>query len=233
MEKTILLLILNFLLFFSISAQQNQGTNTNENAETSSAQMNQKDSVDGGEERKNFFLGAGVKMDVYMNDNGVHDFGVWKKPTFGGQVFVGKWFNQYLGARVLLEAGKLTPYFQNMNWKEKENYILGRLDVMFDLTNCLRSYSPDNFYNLIPFVGIGGAHAFGAENRPDGKKSFSSFLFGGGLLNTFSLSDKLSAYLNLGLDVVDAKFDGWKGQEKGSKKFNGIVAASIGVVYDF
>jgi len=86
---------------------------------------------------------------------------------------------------------------------------------------------------MIPYVGIGGAHAFGAENRSDGEKSFSSFLFGGGLLNTFSLSDKLSAYLNLGLDVVDAIFDGWKGHEKGDKKFNGIVAASIGCGFDF
>ena len=104
---------------------------------------------------------------------------------------------------------------------------------MFDVTYLLRLYSPYNFYNLIPYVGIGGAQAFGAEKRPDGKKGSSSFLFGGGLLNTFSLSDKLSAYLNLGLDVVDSNFDGWKGQEKGYKKFNGIVAASIGVVYDF
>jgi len=114
-----------------------------------------------------------------------------------------------MGARVFLEAGKLTPYFQKMKWEENENYFLGRVDVMFDLTNCLRSYSPDNFYNLIPYVSIGFASDFNAKNRPDREKGSSSFLFGCGLLNTFSLSDKLSAYLNLGLDVVDSNFDGF------------------------
>ena len=233
MEKRILLLVLNFVFLFSVSAQNNQGTTTSENAESKPAKnqkdSEKKDSESNDDERKNFFLGVGVKGNVYVNRNGKDDSEVWKKPTFGADVFVGKWFNQYLGGRIVLEAGKLTPYFQKMKWKEEENYFLGRLDVMFDLTNCLRKYSSDNFYNLIPYAGIGFASAFNAKNRPDKVESSSSFLFGGGLLNTFRLSDKLSATLNLGLDVVDAKFDGWKGD----KKFNGITSASIGVIYDF
>jgi len=212
MEKKILLLVLNFLFLFSVSAQNNQGTSTNEDAE-----------------RKNFFLGVGIKGNVFLNENG-KDFEVWKKPTFGGNVFVGKWFNQYLAARIVLEAGKVTPYFQKMTIKEEENYFLGRVDVMFDLTNLLRPYSPDNFYNLIPYAGIGGAQAFNVKNSvKSNAENASSFLFGGGLLNTFRLSDKFSAFLNLSLDLVNAGFD----ESKSEKSLNGISAASIGVVYNF
>ena len=247
MKKCILMLGLNFLFLLSVLGQNNQGTSTNENAEKKtvqenaekktaqenaeqkSAQQDQKDSDNDDAKRKNFFLGVGVIGDVYVNDNGAHDFGVWKKPTLAGNVFVGKWFNQYLGSRIVLEGGKLNPYFKKMAWKETESYVLGRLDLLFDLTNCFRSYDPDRFYNLMPYIGIGGEYAFNATRRPDGADHSSSFLFGAGLWNTFRLSEKFSAYLNLGIDFVNANADGYKKV----KKFNGIAAGSIGVIYNF
>ena len=237
MKKSVLFLVFNILLLFSVSAQNNQEASANEGAERIPAQQNQnqnqnqnqKDSNDDDAKRKNFFLGVGVKGDVYVNDNGAHDIEVWKKPTLAGNIFMGKWFSHYFGSRIVLEGGQLNPYFQKRTVTEEEYYFLARLDLLFDFTNGLRSYSPDSFYSLIPYIGIGGEHSFNAKDRPDKAYNSSSFLFGVGLYNTFRLSDKLSAYLNVGLDLVNANSDGWGNV----KNINGIAGASIGAVINF
>ena len=229
MEKCILMLVLNFLFLFSVSAQQNQETTTNENADRRSAQQNQKDSKDDDAKRNNFFLGLGVKGDVFMNDDALHDSEVLGHPSLGGNVFVGKWFNRYLGSRIVFEYGKLKPSFQRRRILEDENYGLGRLDLILDLTNCFPLYTSNRIYNLMPYIGVGGAFSMNAKSRPDGADHSSSFLFGGGLWNSFRLSDKLSVYLNIGLDLVDAGFDGWKDK----RKYDGIAALSVGMIYNF
>jgi len=212
MKKSYLFLVFIFSFIFSISAQdKSEEPAKNDN------------------ERKNLFLGAAVKGEVFINHLAVNDASVWKKPTLGVHVFMGKWFNRLLAGRIVVETGILKPHFANEKLIEKENYALGRLDVMLDVTNLFRSYSPDRFYSLIPYAGIGGAQAFNAKNRPDNLKKCSSFLFGGGLINTFRLSDNFSVCLNLGLDLVDAKFDGCKSE----KPLNGIASASVGVVYSW
>ena len=212
MKKIVLLTGFCFLYLFSAVAQ------------------NQKNYTNAEEERKDLFFGVGIKGNIYVNRNGVHDVDIWKKPSLGGQVFVGKWFNPYLGSRIVLEAGRLNPYFNSMKHKTEESYFLGRIDLLLELTNCFRSYRPDSFYNLMPYIGIGGAHAFNAKKRPDNRDSFSSPLFGGGLYNTFRLSDKLTAFLDIGMDIVDVLFDGSKG---GDKRFNGITAGAIGITVKF
>lgn len=213
MKKLSLFLAFSFIFLFFVSAQENNQQNKEEKEYSN----------------KKFFLGLGAKGNVFVNDNARDDFEVWKKPSFSGNLFLGKWFSDKWGARISLEGGKLTPYFQERTWKEKESYFLGRVDLLFNLTNCFREYEPDQFYNLSPYVGIGGAHAFNAVKRPDNAKKSSSFVFAGGLLNTFRVADNFSIYLNLGLDVVDAKLDGYKGK----KKFNGIAAGTIGLIYTF
>ena len=250
MKNCFLLLVLNFLFLFSVSAQQNQGTTTNESAAKKTAQQkqrtasdesavkkttqqnaqqNRKDSVKNENAlRKNFFVGAGIKRSVYVNDN-ARDFEIWKKPTLAGTIMAGKWFNPYLGSRIVLEAGQLNPYFQKGTFKEEEVYFSGRLDLLFDLTNCFRTYSPYRFYHLMPYMGIGGESSFSAKNRPDYARHSASFLFGGGLWNTFRLSKKLSAYLNVGIDLINANSDGWKDK----RNVNGIAGASTGVLLDF
>lgn len=222
MGKLFLLFGLNFLLLCSVSAQNNQKDST-------SVRKNREAANDEDAKRKNFFLGIGVKGNVFINDNATNDFEVWKKPTLGGNVFVGKWFNKYLGSRIMLEGGKVVPYFQKRTFQVDENYFLGRADILFDVTNCIRSYSPDNFYNLMPYIGIGGAHAFKVKSTLESAEKHSTFLIGGGLWNTFRFSDKFSAYLNVGIDVVDAAFDSYKVK----KDFNGIASASVGLVFNF
>ena len=194
-----------------------------------SAQGNQKVFSDYHTDTGPYFIGVGIKGNVYVNDNSAHDFAVWKKPTLGINAFAGFWFSRYFGGRFLFEGGKVHPYFQNMTNKVEEKYVLGRLDLLFDFTNSLCMCTHKRFYNIIPYAGLSGAFVYDAENRPDKNEKSSSFLFGVGLINSFRMSYNLSTYINLGFDFVDSNFDG----SKSVKNLNGIASASIGLVYDF
>jgi len=186
---------------------------------------------------KNVFIGAGVQGDVYVNNNAVKDINVWKTPSLAGNLFIGKWFSHKVGARVFFEGGTLHPFFQERKIMVDQKYVAGRVDLMLDFTNLFRSYSPDRFYSLIPYVGVGGEYSFNALYRPDNADGSTSYLFGGGLLNTFRLSNHVSAFINLGLNVVDAKSDGYKGKNPklfGTPNyFDGVAAGSVGLIYNF
>ena len=235
MKKSLLFFMGSCMLFSVVTAQENRATLSNDRAQrrevamadsTEQKEVSKKDTT----ERKNFFVGIGVQGDVYLNNDSRRDFSQWGKPTFGGKAFLGKWFNQYLGGRIVLEMGQLKPTFQDGTWVEDEMYVLGRLDLLFDLTNCFRSYSPNRFYNLNPYVGIGAAKAFNAHNRPDGASGSSTYVLGGGLLNTFRISEKFSVFLNLGMDLVEPKFDG---DQDLDSKVNGIVTGTVGMIMNF
>jgi len=220
MKKLCLLFAFSVVSLCFISAQEKADQEKSDQEKTQENEETYKN--------KSFFVGLGLKGNVYVNVDGAKSAEVWKKPTAAGDVYFGKWFGDRLGARIALEAGQLKPSFKK-SLDTKENFLLGRVDLLLNLTNCFRDYSPDRFYNLSPYIGIGGAQAFNAVNRPDKEKSSSSFVFGGGLLNTFRLSDNLAVYANLGLNVVNAKFDGYKNK----KPLNGIASGSIGLVISF
>ena len=212
MKNVALVFVFNFFLVFSISAQGKQDA------------FSYYDAVS-----KNFFFGFGMKGNVYVNRISIQDVEVWKKPTLGVNVFAGHWFSRYIGGRLLFEGGKVNPYFQRRTIMVEENYVLSRLDLLFDLTNRLCGCTNDRFYNLIPYAGVSGAYVFNTENRPDHAEKSTSFFFGVGIWNSFRMSQNLSAYLNLGLDIVDANFDG----SKNRRNLNGIASTSIGLAIDF
>ena len=189
-----------------------------------SAQQYQEEYLDEYTGRKRIFFGLGIKGNAYINDNAISDFGVWTRPSVGLNFFAGSWFSRVIGGRIVLEGGKLHPYFQQRTIRVDEKYFLGRLDFLFDVTNL---YGADRVYNLIPYAGVSGARAFGAVNRPDGAKSSNSFFFGVGLLNTFRLSRNTSFFINLGFDFVDANFDG----SKSKNELNGIASGGVGVIF--
>lgn len=221
MKKLSLLLVFSFAFLFSITAQKNQETTSNV----------------GTSDGKNWFIGAGVQGDVYVNDNATRDADVWTTPSLAGNLFVGKWLSHKVGLRLFGEGGSYHPFFNDMKTMVHEKYLLGRVDFMLNFTNLFRSFSEDRFYNLIPYVGVGGEHTFNAIHRPDGADGSSTFIAGGGLLNTFRLSHNWAAFINLGLNVGDAKSDGFKGDNPSffgrPNYFDGVVSGSVGLIYNF
>jgi len=221
MKKLSLLLVFGLLFLFSVRSQDNGVAQ----------------SSDG----KNWFVGAGVRGNVWINDNGSRYIKVWTKPSLAGEAFVGKWFSHKVGARLFLNSGTLHPFFTPeapMSLMEDEKYVAGRVDFMLNFTNLFRSWSPDRFYNLIPYIGPGLAHSFDRSlNSPSIDLKTTTFMVGAGLLNTFRLSSHWNAYVNVGLDAMDAGFDGWKDENpnlfKSPSKFNGAFNASVGLIYNF
>ncbi len=181
-------------------------------------------------ERDNFFIGFGIKGNVFVNDNAAHEAAVWSKPSFGADVFVGKWFSYYFGSRLTFEMGKLHPFFQHRTIMVDENYVMAKLDLLFNLSNCFREewWRSKPGYNLIPYIGVSGIQVFNVKNRPDQVTRSSSFLYGGGLYNTFRLSNSASLFLNIGMDIVEADLDG----SKSVRKINGIASTGVGVVFN-
>jgi len=241
MKKLNLLLAFSLVFLFSVTAQENS------KVIVSSDTIQQNDG-------KNWFLGAGVQGNVYANDNLRRDTKVWEKPSLGGDVFLGKWFSHKVGARLFVEGGSLHPFFYqqekiSMGWMEHEKYLIGRVDLMLNVTNFFRHFSPDRFYNLVLYLGPGYGDTFNARNRPDHVSGSSSFLGGAGLLNTFRLSNHVALFANLGLNVQKANFDGY-GNEKATvfgkgnvgeyvgvlsseNKLDGIASGAIGLIYNF
>ena len=229
MKKLSLLLAFSLAFLFSVMAQENSRVVSSETTQNEN---------DG----KNWFLGVGLQGNVYVNDN-AKDSKVWTKPSLGGDAFLGKWFSHKVGARLFVEGGSLHPYFNKMQLKETESYIAGRLDLMLNVTNLFRQYSPDRFYNLIAYVGPGYGDTFSDKNRPDKKTSSASLFGGAGLLNTFRLSNNVALFVNIGGNIVNANFDGWKAGEgnkepttgysiKDDSKLNGIASGAIGLIFN-
>jgi len=245
MKKLSLLLVFSFAFLFSAIAQDNQTTSSKVEKNKKEKYTTDEDSVSNN--GKNWFIGAGVQGDVYLNNQAKADFGgVLARPSLAGNVFVGKWFSHKVGARLFVEGGTLHPFFEIKNkrdWMEDEKYLGGRVDFMLNLTNCFRSFSPDRFYNLVLYLGPGYEQSFNAPAypnsgyRPDHESGSGSFMVGGGVLNTFRLSNHVSLFANVGLNVADAKADGYKDNSPslfGSPNyFDGILSGSIGLIYNF
>jgi outer membrane protein OmpA-like peptidoglycan-associated protein len=178
----------------------------------------------------NWFLGAGANGTVYVAGDDQHaDF--LDRPTLGGKIFVGKWFSPVLGARLAVDGGglhtfdahRMPPsgdYKVTMNSQE---YLNPHVDLMVNLTNFFMTYKENRFYNFIPYVGVGYAHGFKNEWKAWENNTIS---FNGGLLNTFRLSNRLSAFLDVSGTIVDDGFDGDVG---GDWSWDGMATASVGL----
>ena len=229
MKKISVLLTFCFVFFASVMAQVNNTT-----TETTSGKIT---------EGKNWFLGAGVRGNVWLNDDGTELIKVWEMPALGGEAFVGKWLSHAVGLRLFVNGGTIHPIFstngvENMAVMEDVKYIAGRFDFMLNLTNLFRSNKENRFYNLIPYIGPGYIHTMNAtitnpyQSMLNGRTD-NSFLVGGGLLNTFKLSHHVDLYLNVGTDLMNASLDGSKSGYFLKTNYNGLFSGSLGLIYKF
>jgi len=222
MKKLSLLLVFSVVFLFSAVAQENKDTSSS-----------------GTSDGKNWFIGAGVRGNVWVNDNASTLIRVFEKPSLGGEAFVGKWFSNVVGLRLFVDGGTAHPFFYpqpqlTMTHMEDIKYLSGRLDFMLNFTNLFRSNKTDRFYNLIPYIGPGYFHTLSSSNMVGNPKD-NSIVVGVGLLNTFRLSKHLNLYANLGFDAMDAAIDGSHGDKffKSPSKYDGLFAGSLGLVYNF
>jgi outer membrane protein OmpA-like peptidoglycan-associated protein len=104
-------------------------------------------------------------------------------------------------------------------------YVAADIEFVVNLTNIFSNYRPDRFYNLSPFVGVGYAHAFKDDFKP---WINNSAMVSAGILNTFKLSNRFDAFIELSGYLVDEAFDGTGLQ--GDWQWEGIATGSAGII---
>ncbi len=168
----------------------------------------------------NWFVGAGAGASVYFGPSDQHaDF--LDRMTVNPSVFVGKWFNPYLGARFRGQGGKIHSFSGNQGQNMYSmTHVNATVDFMFNVTNYLGKYNENRFYNFIPTVGIGYDHRFEDKFKHRG---FNGPTFNASLLNTFRITDKLSAFAEVGGFIVERRFD--RGPQ-GKTHWNGIATGT-------
>lgn len=172
----------------------------------------------------NWFVGAGAGASVYFGPSDQHaDF--LDRMTVNPSVFVGKWFNPYLGVRFRGQGGKIHTFSGN----EGQNmysmtHVNATVDFMFNVTNYLGKYNENRFYNFIPTVGVGYDHRFEDKFK---QRGYNGPTFNASLLNTFRISDRLSAFAEIGGFIVEQRFD--RGPQ-GKTHWNGIATGTAGLM---
>ena len=154
----------------------------------------------------NWFIQAGVNWNAgYVGTDNIFSNPFYKFPlgagpkdtdhaaltSLGFSLAIGKWFTPGLGLRTKVNGLWLGKAFDS----DVPMYLGVNEHVLFNLHNLLGGYDEDRFWNFIPFIGAGVAHTI---KTPAGYQKAGTYTFSAGLLNTFKLSKKLAANLELG-----------------------------------
>ena len=155
----------------------------------------------------NWFVQVGVNWNAgYLGTDNIFSNPFYKFPlgkglddkdhaaltSLGFSVAVGKWFTPGLGLRTKVNGLWLGKAFDG----DVPMYLGVNEHVLFNLHNLLGGYDENRFWNFIPYIGGGVAHVVKAGKGGNGKPG--TYTFSAGLLNTFKLSQKLAANLELG-----------------------------------
>lgn len=80
--------------------------------------------------------------------------------SWNASLAIGKWHNPYYATRLKLVGGEAFTY-QNFTGLRNKNYFVGgHYDFLFDVVNYFSSYQQDRVFHLIPFVGVGYEYKF-------------------------------------------------------------------------
>lgn len=154
----------------------------------------------------NWFIQVGVNWNAgYVGTDNIFSNPFYKFPlgagrndnehstltSLGFSLAVGKWFTPGLGLRTKVNGLWLGKAFDS----DVPMYLGVNEQVLFNLHNLLGGYDENRVWNFIPYIGAGVAHTL---KVPTGGQKAGTYTFSAGLLNTFKLSKKLAANLELG-----------------------------------
>lgn len=95
-------------------------------------------------------------------------------------------------------------------YKQKWQQFNIHVDGLLNLSNWIGGYRTDRFYEAIPFAGFGMIHGCQSDGTTD-------FMFVGGLINKFRLSDAFDFNVEIKGSLVPQKFDGEVGGSPGRR----------------
>lgn len=106
------------------------------------------------------------------------------KPAF--DVGVAKMFSPAFGARLGLQSNRIEARGDKYSW----NFIHG--DILWDIKGTVAGYEPDRIWSIAPYATMGAS----LLDSPDIRLR-PRFAAGAGLLNSWKLTDRLGAFLDL------------------------------------
>ena len=114
--------------------------------------------------------------------------------------------------------------------KNASEYWVANEQVLFNLSNMLCGYNENRIWNFIPYVGAGVGR----------NMTYNTYAMNlnAGILNTFRLTNKLAANLEIGYGVYEPSFDGIASQGntatglKKIKNFDRTISVEVGLTYN-
>lgn len=189
----------------------------------------------------NWFVSVGGGAQIYFGDHDRQvEFGKRLAPAL--DIAAGRWFSPILGARLMYSGlqvkgatqkgkelvhatGKDVPGKSgNGYWLEEQKFNMFNIhaDLMVNATNLVFGVNPQRVWDCSPYAGIGVAHV---SDKPTTSKVSGNL----GLLNSFHLTPALDLNLDLRTMFVGDSFDG----EKGGRKGEAMLGATVGLTYKF
>ena len=205
-----------------------------------------------------WFIGMGIGPRIYFADH-ARQLDFMDRLSLGADLYVGKWFIPFVGARIGASYQTLKGAAQNWDntgpaphANTREGYILPRDglyrqqfdafhvygDLLFNVSNIFEGVNEDRFWTLTPFIGIGYARSVDPayfDDEPGREVSFNL-----GLLNSLHVGRSVDLNFDLRAAVVNDAFKVGKDKypevdrlNTGGRPFDGILSLNIGVAFRF
>lgn len=124
-------------------------------------------------------------------------------------IYAGKWFSPEFGARIGVNGGTVSQWAFNPapGAKYEEGFFKGETryketiaqeyfhaDLLWNFSNTVAGYNPNRLYHAVPYITLGGIEASKIVGHGTAGKVLAA---GAGLINTFRISDRVDAVLDL------------------------------------
>ena len=190
--------------------------------------------------RGEWFIGFGAGPRIYFADH-AKQLHFMDRISGGADMFIGKWLNPVVGARVggsfqtLRGATQRTSgshaietdkgYYVPEHWLYKQKFDAWHLygDLLFNASNLFEGVNEDRFWTVSPFVGLGYMNTW---DQPQGKEVSLNV----GLLNSLRLSSSVDLNFDIRGAMVRERFHGI---DVGNRPFDGILSVNLGVSFRF
>ena len=229
--KTIIGVFAAASLLFSVNAFAQENNNRDENGKVVRGAYETNKAFD------NVFVGVGAGWNAgvwnWFNGKKFMDDFAWTdlqgKGGLAAEIYVGKWFTPAIGARIGYQGVFNSVGKVQFNKESLQQFVHG--DFMWNFVNTFAGYKETRFWNPAVYVTAGvltrGGFVWEFLSDPKHNKANNEFAAGLGFFNSFRLTDKVAAVLDLTALVTKESQYGGKGM------FFFPMSATLGLSYTF
>ena len=193
-----------------------------------------------GDSRGQWFVGIGAGPRIYFADH-ARQLQLTDRISGGADLYVGKWLNPIIGARIggswqtlkgatqkrtgshAIEVDK--GYYIPEHWLYKQRFDAWHLygDLQFNVSNLFEGVNEERFWNLVPFVGLGYMSTWDLPQAHEISLNI-------GLINSLRVGRSVDLNVEIRGAAVREQFHGI---DIGNRRFDGVLSFNLGVAYRF